>query len=86
MEELMESATYREIFESGEEHGKEKTHKEDILKIIKNRFKAPLESIEEKLKPVKNLKDLDSLFDSALSSNSLQDFENILNNALKQSS
>lgn len=75
MEDLMESATYREIFESGEE----KARREDILKILKSRFKeGSFASIEKKIQSIKSNEKLDSLFDSTLAVSSLEEFETVL--------
>ena len=85
MDELMESATYREIFESGKISGEEKVCREHILKNLKRRFKvASAPAIEKKLQEIKSIEKLDSLFDKSYDVDDLKEFEALLNVILEK--
>lgn len=84
MEELMQSGTYKEIFDKGKETGAEEAEKRSILRILKTKFKKELPEIEEKLKKVTSVKELDLLVDKAVLLDSLEEFENVLNELTKK--
>lgn len=84
MEELMQSGTYKEIFEKGKETGAEEAEKRTILRVLRARFKKEFPQIEEKLKMVEDSKDLDSLADKAALANSIEEFENVLTELIKK--
>lgn len=80
MKDMMESATYREAVEQGEEIKARKA----ILKAIKLRFKKSSKQLEDRLKLVKREKDLDLLFDTAVMTQKFGEFEEVLESLLEK--
>jgi hypothetical protein len=80
MEDLMESETYREAVELGE--------KKSIIRVLKARFKVEEvpSPIKGKLDFVKIIEDLDILVDKAALVETLEEFENDLNEIVKKQS
>lgn len=77
-EEVMQG-TYKEIFEKGKKNGEEKGTRRVILIALNAKFKNEISQIEEKLNLIGELKDLDFLLEKAALANSIEEFENALN-------
>lgn len=84
MEELMQSGTYKEIFEKGEEKGEERAEKRSILKFLRTKFKKEFPQIEEKLNLIMELAELDFLVEKTAIVNSIEEFESALNELIKK--
>lgn len=74
MEELLES----KILQSLEEKGKKEKAKENLIKLLRYRFKRIPKETKSKINELENVKELDSLFDKAFQIENLKAFEKLL--------
>lgn len=84
MKDMMESATYREIFEQGEEKGGHKTGKELVMECLKENFEKIPKKIEHQLDQIVDLQDFKRLLREGMKVKNLEKFENILEELIKK--
>lgn len=83
MKDLMESGTYRELFEKatregmkeGMKEGELKKSREAVLRFLGARFGNVRDETGQKVKAIQNMEKLDSLIDLAATCKSLEEFE-----------